>query len=993
MQAFGDGGEAGADHVEVEGGQLAAAGIDALALVVAKDRAAHAGRVRDDEGLEDRPKWHAADLRQGAGGVDPGHDAGDDGAVSAPSAPVAWRARDDGDADDDHVRRFLDICLVEARRYGDDDDIWVRELVQNARDAGARAIRFSIDNGVVVVDDDGAGMSRAVINAQLLRLFSSTKGAAVGQAAGCFGVGFWSVLRASPRQIVVDSHDGAAACGVLVDVAGAAVVERDGDARDARRRRGTTIRLFGTALGQDPRGVERLRAALIQHASTVAGVASRAPPALVLSTSHGDVRLNATLSLRGVDGVLVATDIVGRGFRGVVGLTNRPRVELFHHGLRVVQATSLAAVVPTLQSPPRRGLGLAVRVDIDGLRVLVDRRTVVEDDTVRAVVAACHAAAARLERRVLDGAAPLPLLWRAVDVLKRHGVGRGVVTALAALVVGVLLGCVVVAVAFPEVGQRLRPGTAVAPQSLADAVDRLGAPRIDPRGADLRGVDLLTRRVVDDNLTLQVLALPDDAQGLGARPVRSQPLVEVVATGPPVASARFMASGPTVLPSSQALWPIEVLVDDVAVPITRTADGLPLLVLARGVTHTVDVAFGLQAGPPPDRDPAPLIRAVPALIPLAALARGRTHIDGISAIASAVRQRVRYSVDDVDARRFAADPRPLIDKALALGVGDCDVINTVLVRALQQAGYEARLAVGVIVRDDVVAAALHAWVEVAGDVQDGWLVVDASPPDAVPVPGRAPAAVAGPATPFQLAAPTAKAPPPLPTTTTTTTTTSTKTSTTWAPPLVSARPRHALIVGGFVVAAVLVIAVVVLVRSRRRRGHAATVDDAAVTALLVAGLHSGAAESLGLWRRRVLPTSHGAIDLREARALAHRGQLAAGRRPAWVHGDVRVVDDADPRVVGLRPFLPSHPRLASIVAVSTSSPDLQVLQRRIDRDLVGVVLHVEPGASVREIVLHTIDGARHHVLVGEALLTLDKDALWDRLLDDATSLRALRSRS
>ena len=210
-----------------------------------------------------------------------------------------------------------------------------------------------------------------------------------------------------------------------------------------------------------------------------------------------------------------------------------------------------------------------------------------------------------------------------------------------------------------------------------------------------------------------------------------------------------------------------------------------------------------------------------------------------------------------------------------------------------------------------------------------------------------------------------------------------------------------------VLAGVLLVLTVALLRQRRRPRD--VLDDDAVTTLVVAGLQSGAAESLGLWRRPVLPTSDGAIDLSTARALIRRGLLVVGTQRCadslalvgpdewssqrrWLHHDVRTIDPNHPRVKALLRFVPSVARLDTLTMVGAPLPaSLQSLQRRIDRDLVGVAVRVDVGDRIREVVLCTADGKRHQLMIGAALLAaVDDEALWLKLLDEATTLGALR---
>ncbi len=86
-----------------------------------------------------------------------------------------------------------------------------RELVQNAIDAGSESItvRIAWDEGTarISVRDAGVGMSREVIEEELLVLFRSGKEGR-DDAIGKFGVGFVSVLAVSPELVEVRTATG-----------------------------------------------------------------------------------------------------------------------------------------------------------------------------------------------------------------------------------------------------------------------------------------------------------------------------------------------------------------------------------------------------------------------------------------------------------------------------------------------------------------------------------------------------------------------------------------------------------------------------------------------------------------------------------------------------------------------------------------------------------------------------------------------------------------
>src|SRR4051794_16186228 len=91
-----------------------------------------------------------------------------------------------------------------------DPNAFYRELVQNSIDAGTPSIDIRLDYDDaehrmhIVVRDRGAGMTREIIENQLLVLFRSTK-EHDHTKIGKFGIGFASVLAPSPDVVIVQS--------------------------------------------------------------------------------------------------------------------------------------------------------------------------------------------------------------------------------------------------------------------------------------------------------------------------------------------------------------------------------------------------------------------------------------------------------------------------------------------------------------------------------------------------------------------------------------------------------------------------------------------------------------------------------------------------------------------------------------------------------------------------------------------------------------------
>lgn len=106
---------------------------------------------------------------------------------------------------------FFERARLEAERYGEDGWVFLRELVQNARDARATRIEFETvaagGDEQLTCRDNGAGMSPDDVDRFLLRLYASSK-EDDRDSIGFFGVGFWSVLLFEPREIRVVTRNG-----------------------------------------------------------------------------------------------------------------------------------------------------------------------------------------------------------------------------------------------------------------------------------------------------------------------------------------------------------------------------------------------------------------------------------------------------------------------------------------------------------------------------------------------------------------------------------------------------------------------------------------------------------------------------------------------------------------------------------------------------------------------------------------------------------------
>ncbi len=616
---------------------------------------------------------------------------------------------------------FLRRAGEEARRYGADPWIFVRELVQNARDAGASRVEFSLGSGDgrewIRCRDDGGGLDREVAARFLFTLYASSKSAA--NDAGRFGVGFWSILRFAPTRIEVRS------------------VPRSGEGFRVVLDGG--LRLLEEATASGPPGTE----VILERPGSGAGLtealeaAARDQVGLVTRKGGKGEPLEVTVEGRPVNRELAlptpSSRFSGPGFRGVVGLGDDPRVELFACGLKVREAASLDDLLaegrrPTGSRRSARAAGLVPRVLLDGdrLELLLARGDARDDRALEKLVARARRELDRLITRALDRRMPRTFAGRWAERAMRW---LAVARSHPVLAVGAVAGAVgLAAVLF--VGTLPQPKGE--PRQGAEG-PALGRPLTD-LAVGYRGPDVglssgsgprveLHYAPPDRDLLLAVLRLdgpslqaPAEQDGLAPAPPRpcAQPCVELELTFD-TGSGVFRLPVPT----GAAIDPASVRLDETPAELWLTARGEGALRLSAPGRGRVRY----RAGPPPARlaDRPPQWPNLPAVLAAEAVRLGDLPArERVATATAVVRRLVRYDRSEAVVARFrAAEAAGLgvLDRALAVGAGDCDVQNAVLAALLTAAGSPAWLAVGYVGHDGRALPGLHAWAEVEG--QDG----------------------------------------------------------------------------------------------------------------------------------------------------------------------------------------------------------------------------------------------------------------------------------
>ena len=660
---------------------------------------------------------------------------------------------------------FFARARIEAARYGPDQWIFVRELLQNARDAGATRVDFelSFEDGYTTLRcrDDGEGMSFTHARDYLFSLYSSSK-ESDGESVGRFGVGFWSVLRFEPDSITIRSRPRSAAAATDLE---AWEIRLLADAPVAERRRpemqpGTELLL--QRAGHDPEAARRLVDAARQNARYLCRRNSDVPLEVIVDGQ----RINAPFELPAPRARFEVD-----GARGVVALGDRPRVELFSKGLRVRAASCLedllsaerASGLTRVSFPSVEGtMAPQVLLESPNLEPLLSRDDARDDPHMRRVVGRAQRELRRLVRRQLDSLRPPGIRERLAELGRRVGEAPVVLQVAGATLVGATLAVFIAPLVWPAPPAGTLEGP-TAPRSLTSYRD-LGSSYLGPQVSELdatqaQRVDLayapadaeldFSLLVVDalDTQASQLAELTTEPyRGRACRDAEGCAVVSLgidVPAGPmriPVptgyrldASSLRFAADPND-PDGVALGPLRrTTADEPVVDFARVSRGrIRYRVTALGPSDATDF---------PSTSPvlgADALALPPELAREAARLRAIEDREArVSAAVAFVRTRVTYRVDAATAeahRVERARGRDFLERALAISAGDCDVQNGVLAALLRAANVDARLVIGVVGRGGQASPWLHAWIEWRGE--DGvWRGADAS--EGAPAPPTA----------------------------------------------------------------------------------------------------------------------------------------------------------------------------------------------------------------------------------------------------------------
>lgn len=642
---------------------------------------------------------------------------------------------------------FLQRARQEGLRYGEDPYVFLRELAQNARDAGATRIdvRYHSNSGQrLVFIDNGDGMSFDHAKAFLFRLYASSKENDAA-AAGHFGVGFWSILRWEPSNIRIESR--------TTDEAWALSIGRDGKAESvpcAPGAPGTTISMERAqpppVPDDQPRNTKGesteklIRRRLHKYCRYLRRANSRQAMAVVFNGQ----RIDEPMRVRGP----VSMHFSSKEAEGVVGLAEVPRVELYARGLWVTEVSFIEELLPEYDGPTTAvhagGLSPVVILNSEHLDVTLSRQEPVQSRELRRLVALAHERVRRLVGHVADKAFPRPWYYRLGDVWRQAMNYRTPWVLVGWFLFALLNGLLIFNGTRPSMDSSRNRLVELLTPTFSEPVAKSGSygnisgyrgARVDAPSGDEVPWDLTHDG--PDELFFRALTLShyDRQRGLlkarGEKrrlhpPVRcnDDPRCANVALG--IVGARSPLNIP--LPTGYAVEPGSLRVDGVPVASSIYSNNwgeawFQLPPEAELLHYTVV----------PVKGPAPLARSaeepdVPlpqsltaALVPSRRSMSRKRRARKIGAI---VESLIEYDIRPQAAAAFSRTSGPWLERVLLFGSGDCDVKNGVNVLALRAAGIPARMAVGIPTQNGRAGRGLHAWTEYFAEGR--WWPIDVS---------------------------------------------------------------------------------------------------------------------------------------------------------------------------------------------------------------------------------------------------------------------------
>ncbi len=620
------------------------------------------------------------------------------------------------------------------RDYGKDPWIFLRELAQNSRDAHANLIKVEtgVDehgNETIVFKDDGEGMTYDQARQYLFRLYSSSKDNDE-LAAGMYGIGFWTVLRYKPFQIVIESYHKKANWAVGFDA--------DLDSRPipaTLTSQGTRV----TLIRKPEYGTSRdFSLAVKKHLSRYCRYLRRndrtgTPLPIILNGEP----INRPFTLPGQ----LTLHFKKRSLEGVIGLGKKPQVTLYACGLPVWEGSTLTELSHSVTDQNKKrnyeiGPGLAPVFLLNGNRLAVNfsRRSVLDNRELKKVKKIAEQELANLVRLYTSAAAPERRSDMMLDSLKQAG--RSIRRSWWKKILLMIILVIPLEIATLH---WFFDGGADGSNPILRVNNQLYSGATVSEGPDVPGLDL---DYFPGNRTLNFKIFSADSYDIpsgfirGLRqnlyrapehPPENDDTLTVqlntreegkiflpIPTGYKIRAASIQLNGGALsgaLQSSAGEITITVPADGGSIRYQCVkAEGTSTMTPMERANYTT-LPAGIEL-------PRSMDRQFPRL-------QNLNTFQKVGKVLDIIGNFVKYDASAATAAQYKkrAGSGDWLNQVLTIGQGDCDILNGLYVLLLRKAGVPSRLAVGFIGTNGGVSPVAHAWTEY---FHDGWHTIDAS---------------------------------------------------------------------------------------------------------------------------------------------------------------------------------------------------------------------------------------------------------------------------
>ncbi|MEN8222043.1 MAG: ATP-binding protein [Acidobacteriota bacterium] len=628
---------------------------------------------------------------------------------------------------------YLDSIRDSQKGYISDPWVFLRELAQNSRDSGALEIKIDpgghgSENEVVIFSDNGNGMTYRDAQRYLFRLYSSSK-FKESSSIGMYGVGFWTVMKYKPDEILIESYS--------VEEEKWAVVL----GRDLKHRRtecklsnfGTRITLVRKKKNPD---YEIFCRQLEEGARKYCRFLDRKNEKGKLLPVIFRGKLISE-GLKADEGISLKYG--GRNFEGVVKLGEVPHVSILTGGIPAWEGFTLDElslvnnIDPNSSNYMKSGIAPVFHINGRNLKVNMSRREVIDDSSLQDILKKSRKALNELVQICSDHAYPRTRLLRIWYRIKKTY--REITSSYLKIILAVLILVIPLEV---YILNRILPAGS-ANEATPDVVNVEGYRQysavVDKLGP---GVVADIRYAPEQNVWLKMFTAPDynrvrgfvwDGLANYVRPSASQNI-----SGEKFIIKMTIRNGGDVFlphPSGYRIDERSIKIRGHSrIRLKRSGSG-EVIVNVPGHNKSLEytsIRVEKEEDPGYQNKYLDFPESIRFPDEIEASIKGLFYQSMKNKISKSIKIAnilVDYDISDGTAGYYRTlhGSRNWLKKVLEIGAGDCDVINGVLCLILRKSGIRSKLVVGLIGEKGYVLSSLHSWVEY---YDNGWKRADAT---------------------------------------------------------------------------------------------------------------------------------------------------------------------------------------------------------------------------------------------------------------------------